>query len=164
MESQIEMTVMGIYMDPKSNLPIVILRDSEGKKVLPIWIGPLEASSILLGLEKVTPPRPLTHDLLINFLKENNIKIVKIEINDLKDNTYFAKIYYKTKFRIKNIDARPSDAISLAIRTKSPVFVNNKVILNTFAPVNFAKGEMDEDFYKDYLTRMNKKDFGENVM
>ncbi len=163
MES-IEMKVVGIYMDPKSNLPIVILRDSEGKKVLPIWVGPLEASSILLGLEKVTPPRPLTHDLFINFLKANNIKIVKIEIDDLKESTYYAKIYYKTRFKIKQIDARPSDAISIAIRTKAPVYVKNKVIVNTFSPSNFKKGEISEKYYKEYLARIDKKDLGDTIM
>jgi len=163
MES-IEMKVVGIYMDPKSNLPIVILRDTEGKKVLPIWIGPLEASSILLGLENVRPPRPLTHDLFINFLKENNFKIVKIEIDDLKDNTYYAKIYYKTKFKVKQIDARPSDAISIAIKTKAPVYVKNKVIINTYSPTTLKKGEIDEEYYKEYLARIDKKDLGDTVM
>lgn len=159
----LEMKVTGIYMDPKSNMPIVILKDIEGKKVLPIWIGPLEATSILLGLENFIPPRPLTHDLFIKFLNENNIKILKVVIDDLKDNTYYAKIYYKIKLRTKKIDARPSDAISLAIRTKAPVYVNEEVIEKTFAS-HSGRTEMSEEYYKEFLEKIDKKDLGDTVM
>lgn len=164
MMDTIEMKIEGIYMDPKSNTPIVILRENNGNKILPIWIGPLEASSILLGLENINPPRPLTHDLFINFLKENNMKITKIVIDDLKNNTYYAKIYYKTLFKTKKIDARPSDALSLAIREKIPVFVKNKVLLNAISPNLTSKNDIDKNYYKEYLKNLDKDDIGNTIM
>ncbi len=160
----IKMNVSGIYIDPNSNVPIVILKDDETKNILPIWIGPLEASSILLELEHITPPRPMTHDLFINLIKQNNINIKKIVITELKNNTYFAKIQYKAGLKNKEMDARPSDAISIALRTKAPVYVNKKVIENTIQ-LNFASKHQNlKEYYKQVLEKLDKKDLGDTVM
>ncbi len=160
----IKMNVTGIYIDPNSNVPIVILKDEETKNVLPIWIGPLEASSILLKLENITPPRPMTHDLIINFIEQNNIKIKKIIITELENNTYFSKILYKAGLKNKEVDARPSDAISIALRTKAPVYVNKKIIENTIK-LNFASQKQNlEDYYKQVLEKLDKKDLGDTIM
>jgi len=158
------MNVSGIYIDPKSNVPIVVLKDKTTKNVLPIWIGPLEASSILIELEHITPPRPMTHDLFVNFLKQNNIKVRKIIITEMRNNTYFAKIYYKSGLKTKELDARPSDAISIALRLNVPVFVNKEVIENTIQ-TGSSSGDKDmKDYYKQLLEKLDKKDMGDTVM
>jgi len=159
----IKMEVSGIYIDPTSNIPIVILKNEETKQILPIWIGPLEASSILLELEHITPPRPMTHDLFVNFIKQNSIKIKKVIITELNNNTYFAKIIYRANFKNKEMDARPSDAISIALRTKAPVYVNKKVIDNTFKIQNNNSKDMEE-YYKQILAKLDKKDLGDTLM
>ncbi len=160
----IKMTVTGIYIEPNSNIPIVILKDEKTRSVLPIWIGPLEASSILLELEHITPPRPMTHDLLVNFVKQNNIKIKKVIITELNNNTYFAKIYYKSGLKTKEMDARPSDAISIALRTKVSLFVSKKVIENTFNLNSSLKDKKLDEYYKQVLEKLDKKDMGDTVM
>jgi len=160
----IEMQVSGIYIDPNSNIPIVILKDKKTKNILPIWIGPLEASSILLELEHVTPPRPMTHDLFVNFVKQNNIRIKKIIITELNNNTYFAKILYKSGLKTREMDARPSDAISIALRTKAALFVNKDVIDNTFNLHSSLKSRNLNDYYKQILEKLDKKDLGDTVM
>ena len=160
----IKMNVSGIYIDPNSNIPIVILKDEKTKNVLPIWIGPLEASSILLELEHITPPRPMTHDLFANFIKQNNIKIKKIIITELNNNTYFAKIIYKAGLKTKEMDARPSDAISIALRTKAALFVNKKVIENTFSLSSSLKNKNLDEYYKQILEKLDKKDLGDTIM
>lgn len=157
------MNVSGIYIDPKSNVPIVVLKDKTTKNILPIWIGPLEASSILIELEHITPPRPMTHDLFVNFIKQNNFKVKKIIITDLKNNTYFAKIFYKCGLRTKELDARPSDAISIALRMKTPLFVNKQVIENT-VQLSGDKDKNMEDYYRQLLEKLDKKDMGDTVM
>ena len=123
-----EMKVAGITVDPFTNTPIVILKDLEEQEVLPIWIGLLEASSIATALENVQTPRPMTHDLLKNVLDKLDARVVKIEVNDLKDNTYFAMIHLEVENRRLVIDARPSDAIALALRVGATIFVDEQVI------------------------------------
>lgn len=162
--SLIKMDVSGIYIDPNSYVPIVILKDEKTKNILPIWIGPLEASSILLELEHITPPRPMTHDLFINFINQNNIKIKKVIITELKNNTYFAKIIYKSRLKMKVMDARPSDAISIALRTKAPLFVHKKVIENTVQINLSSKNKNSKEDYKNILEKLDKKDMGDIIM
>ncbi len=160
----IKMNVSGIFIDPKSNVPIVVLKDKNTKNVLPIWIGPLEASSILIELEHIIPPRPMTHDLFVNFIKQNNIKVKKIVITEMKNNTYFAKIYYRSGFKIKELDARPSDAISIALRIKASLFVDKDVIDNTIQSDTFSKDKNMKEYYKDLLEKLDKKDMGDTIM
>jgi len=116
----IEMKVAGITMDPFSNTPIVILKDLHGKTALPIWIGILEASAIATELGEVKPPRPMTHDLLKNILEKLDVKLIKIEVTDLKNNTFFATIYLTWMDKNFAIDARPSDAIAMKKWLKNP--------------------------------------------
>ncbi len=123
-----EMKVAGITVDPFTNTPIVLLKDSEEKDVLPIWIGLLEASSIATALENIETPRPMTHDLIKNLLDSLGVKILKIEVNDLKDNTYYALIHLDVNRKRMVIDSRPSDAIAIALRTSAPIFVEESVI------------------------------------
>lgn len=124
----LEMRVFGLAIDPLTNAPIVILKDTEDKNVLPIWIGPLEASAIATELEKIQLARPMTHDLLRDVFRNLNVTVSKIAIMDLQDNVYYAIIHLAHADKQYAIDARPSDAIAVALRTNSPIFVENKVL------------------------------------
>ncbi len=123
-----EMKVSGIAIDPFTNTPIIILKDLKGDKMLPIWIGFMEASSIAMELEKTPRLRPLTHDLLKNILDDLKYSVSRVELTDLKDNTYYAAIHLKKMDDIHILDSRPSDAIAIAIRTSSQIFVHDSVI------------------------------------
>lgn len=123
-----EMIVGGLTVDPYTNTPIVLLKDPEGEDVVPIWIGFFEASAIATQLEKVKLARPMTHDLMRNILDALGAKVLRIEVTDLRDNTYFALIHIEFDGEHYEIDSRPSDAIALALRVGAPIFVNEEVI------------------------------------
>lgn len=124
----LEMKVFGLTIDPFTNAPIVILKDIEEKNALPVWIGALEAGAIASELEKIQLSRPMTHDLLKDMLGHLSISVTRVEVNDLKDNVYYATIHMSSNGNIVVIDARPSDAIALALRMKSPIFVDTRVL------------------------------------
>lgn len=124
----LEMKIAGLTLDPTTNMPIVILKDLNGNNALPIWIGIAEASAIATKLENVDLARPMTHDLMRNILVKLEVTLEKIEVTDLRDNTFYANIYLRVGNRVVPIDSRPSDAIALALRTDSPIFVNEDVI------------------------------------
>ncbi len=116
-------------MDPNSNTPIVVLKSNDSETVLPIWVGAFEANAIALEIEKIVPQRPMTHDLIRNLIIEGNLKISRIIINDLRDNTFFALIELKNADEeTLTLDARPSDAIALALRLDCPIYVEQKVL------------------------------------
>ena len=127
-DDAVEMKVRGVTMDPERHSPIVILEDSQGHEAFPIWIGLPEARAIALELEGVETPRPLTHTLLNNILANLEIGVRRVFINDLRNNTYFARIDLQHGSETVTIDARPSDAIALALRANAPVFVARKVL------------------------------------
>jgi len=122
------MVVSGLTIDPFTNSPIMILKDVESDKAVPIWIGLLEATAIASELENIKFSRPMTHDLLKNIMETMDIQVIKVEVCDLRDNTYFALIYLNRDGHEITIDARPSDAIALALRAKCPIFVADVVI------------------------------------
>jgi len=157
----IEMEVEGITLDSKSNMPIVILKSKNKKMTLPIWIGFFEASAIALELQEVTTPRPLTHDLLRTVIRKLNAEVVGIRIDDLKNNTFYAKIMVKNKEEEINIDSRPSDAIALALRTNSPIFVAEHIITD-MENLDQIKGK--EEDLKSFLESLQKEDFGKYKM
>lgn len=126
----IEMNIKGLMVDPITNMPIIILRDSEGVKVLPIWVGVFEANAIALQIENIQTPRPMTHDLLRNIIQDLRATVDRIVVCDLKENTFYAMIHLQTPSGPVAIDARPSDAIALALRTRAPILVDEKVIDN----------------------------------
>jgi len=162
-----EMKVAGITVDPFTNTPIVILKDLEEQDVLPIWIGLLEASSIATALENVQTPRPMTHDLLKNVLDNLGAKVIKIEVNDLKDNTYYAVIHLEIGEKRITIDARPSDAIALALRVDASIFVDENVIKKS-AKVELSKKEdkvvVDTGEWEEILENLSADDFGKYKM
>src|SRR5664279_2344556 len=124
---QIEMTIKGLMVDPITSMPIIILCDKDGQKVLPIWVGIFEANAIALQMENISTPRPMTHDLLRNVIGDLSGTVTKIVISDLRDNTFYALIYVETASDTVAIDARPSDAIALALRAKAPILVEDTV-------------------------------------
>ena len=124
----IEMKVEGLTLDPLTNMPIIILKDLSRDKALPIWVGYFEANAIALEIEKINTPRPMTHDLLSSMISSLQAKVKHVLVNDLKDNTFFAVISVVQNGNDMTIDSRPSDAIALALRTNSPIFVEEKVI------------------------------------
>lgn len=162
-----EMKVSGITIDPVSNAPIVILKAVNGDQALPIWIGVLEATAIATELENVQLSRPMTHDLFKNFLDMLKIKISKIEVCDLRDNTFFAQIFFSLNDQSYNIDARPSDAIALALRAGCSIFVDDKVIEKSRTldgePEAWDKSEEGKK-WKEYLENLDPEDFGKYKM
>lgn len=125
----IEVKIGALIMDPNSNTPIVVLKSNDSDTVLPIWVGAFEANAIALEIEKIVPQRPMTHDLIRNLIIESNLKISRIIINDLRDNTFFALIELKNADEeTLTLDARPSDAIALALRLDCPIYVEQKVL------------------------------------
>ena len=161
----IVMTVGGLTLDPVTKTPIVILRDPENKLNLPIWIGLLEATSMAAELEGIKMARPLTHDLMRHILGELGAAVDWIEITELKDNTYFALIYLRVDGRQLTIDARPSDAISLALRTKSPIYVAKKVLEASSVLQQMEEGKdqdlsnVSRDKWAEILEKMSPDDF-----
>src|SRR5512146_1979269 len=123
-----EMKVSGLVMDPQTNTPILIQKDLENDASLPIWIGLLEATSIATELEKIQFPRPMTHDLIKNCFEHLKVSVDRIEVCDLRDNTYYALIYIRDNDQVSPIDARPSDAIAIALRTNAPIYVKEDVL------------------------------------
>ena len=161
---QIEMTIKGLMVDPVTNMPIILLRDSEGQKVLPIWVGIYEANAIALQIENVSTPRPMTHDLLKNVITDLKGTIRKIVVSDLKDNTFFALIYLEVNGETVAIDARPSDAIALALRARAPIFVEESVIDNA-KPFDPGGGEKpDTERLQKWLENLDPDELGKYKM
>jgi bifunctional DNase/RNase len=125
---QIEMSIKGLMVDPITNMPIVILRDKDGQRVLPIWVGIFEANAIALQIENIATPRPMTHDLLRNVIQDLRASVEKVVVSDLQENTFYALIYLGLNGGTVAIDARPSDAIALALRARAPIFVEEHVL------------------------------------
>src|SRR6266536_6687311 len=147
---QIEMTIKGLMVDPLTNMPIVILRDKDGQRVLPIWVGIFEANAIALQMENIPTPRPMTHDLLRNIIEDLNASVQKIVVCDLQENTFYALIYLALNGGTVAIDARPSDAIALALRTHAPIFVEDTVIDNA-KPFDVATDKPDAERLHKWL-------------
>ena len=160
---QIEMAIKGLMVDPITNMPIIILRDREGQRVLPIWVGIFEANAIALQMENVSTPRPMTHDLLRNVIEDLKGQVTKVLISDLKDNTFYALIYVEVAGDLVAIDARPSDAIALALRTHAPIFVEETVIDNAKG-IDFGTEKADSDRLQKWLESLDPEELGKYKM
>jgi uncharacterized protein len=160
---EVEMKIRGLMMDPVTNLPIVILKDMNGTGVLPIWVGIYEANAIALEIEKVTTPRPMTHDLIKNLLLGLETRVSKVVVTELKDDTFYALIWLERDGQIISIDSRPSDALALALRADCPIFVDEEVLKSSKISTAAADKVNNEELRK-WLENLNDEDMGRYKM
>ena len=165
-----EMQVRGLTLDPLTNMPIIILKDAEGQRALPIWVGIFEANAIALELESIDTPRPMTHDLMKSIINELDGTVNRVVVNELRENTYYAFIDIACNGDTYRIDSRPSDAIALALRFDAPIFVEEDVVeqsknveLAEAEPESDSEDESPEDL-KDWLSKLKPEDFGKYKM
>ena len=158
-----EVSIAGLTMDPTSNTPIIILKLISGDQAIPIWIGLLEATSIASALQDIKFDRPMTHDLFKNFVENIKMEVSKVEVCDIQDNTFYAKIYFISKENSFSIDARPSDAIAIALRFQAPIYVDDKVLEKSQMvdadPEILIKSKEGEK-WAEYLEKLSPEDFG----
>jgi uncharacterized protein len=160
---EIEMKIRGLMVDPSTNMPIVVLKDVQGETLLPIWVGLYEANAIALEIEKIGAPRPMTHDLLRNLIQGLNGSVQKIVVTELKDDTFFAVVWMEQDGQPVAIDARPSDAIALALRADCPIFVSDQVLqLAKVLPVSNDNASAEE--MRRWLEGLNDEDLGRYKM
>ncbi len=155
----IEMKVAGIALDAATRSPIVLLKDAGDRRALPIYIGQDQAKAIISALENQAPPRPLTHDLINNILEAWDLILDKVIIHSLQDNTFYAVLIVKQGEVKKEIDARPSDAIAIALRTNAPIWVMEEVIADASIPVDREADEADRKAFRDFLSKLRPEDF-----
>ena len=160
---EVEMKIRGLMMDPVNNMPIVILKDVAGDSVLPIWVGIYEANAIALEIEKVTTPRPMTHDLLKNVLTGLDTAVHKVVVTELREDTFFAVIWLERDGRIISIDSRPSDALALALRVDCPIFVEDDVLKSSKLASSVSDRVSSEELRK-WLENLNDEDLGRYKM
>lgn len=161
------MVISGLTVDPVTNTPIVILKEVDGEQTLPIWIGLLEATAIASELEGIKFARPMTHDLFKDVMDLMDARVVKVEVCDLKNNTYYAQIHFIHNGRELTVDARPSDALALSLRVKAPIFVSEEVISNSSQMDLKAEAEDKSEKgkkWQEILERLNPEDFGKYRM
>ena len=159
----IEMTIKGLMVDPITNMPIVVLKDKDGERVLPIWVGVFEANAIALQIENVATPRPMTHDLLRNVIVDLEGAVDRVVVSDLQESTFFAIIHLTVKGEHLVVDARPSDAIALALRTRAPILVDETVIDNA-KTVDFASESVDSERLQQWLESLDPDEMGKYKM
>ncbi len=160
---EVEMKIRGLVMDPVTNMPIVILKDVGGQSVLPIWVGIYEANAIALEIEKVTTPRPMTHDLLKNLLLGLETHVQKVVVSELRDDTFYALIWIERNGEMMSIDSRPSDALALALRVDCPIFVEDEVLKTSKNSAN-SSDKVTNDELRKWLENLNDEDMGRYKM
>ena len=160
---EVEMKIRGLMMDPVTNMPIVILKENDSESVLPIWVGVYEANAIALEIEKVSTPRPMTHDLLRNLLVGLEATVSKVVVTELRDDTFYAVIWLERGGEIISIDSRPSDAIALALRMDCPIFVDEEVLKTSKQTTNLNERASSEELRK-YLENLGDDDLGRYKM
>lgn len=157
----IEMKVAGIALDAVSRSPVVLLRDTADRRALPIYIGQEQAKSIIGALENQTSPRPLTHDLLVNFLDEWSMALERVVIHALKDNTFYALLTLVQGENKREIDARPSDAIAIALRVDAPIWVMEEVVADASIPVDRDADEAEKEAFREFINKLSPGDFSQ---
>jgi uncharacterized protein len=160
---EVEMKIRGLMMDPVTNMPIVILKDPGSDAVLPIWVGIYEANAIALEIEKVSTPRPMTHDLIKNLLMGLDTRVHKVVVSDLREDTFYAVIWLERDGHIISIDSRPSDALALALRLDCPIYVEEQV-LKTSKQASAASDRISSDELRKWLEGLNDEDLGRYKM
>ena len=157
--AEVEMRIRGLMMDPVTNMPIVVLKDVDGDSVLPIWVGVYEANAIVLEIEKVSTPRPMTHDLIKQLLLGLNTALRKVVVSELRDDTFYAVIWAERDGQVISIDSRPSDALALALRVDCPIFVDDEV-LRVSKVVTAATDRLSSEDLKKLLEGLTDEDTG----
>ena len=155
------MTVRGLTLDPVTNAPIVILKAQGGTRLLPIWIGLFEANAIAIEMENIVTPRPMTHDLLKNLIATLDARVERTVVDNLKENTYFASIYLRFGGEERRLDARPSDAIALALRTGAPIYVTHDVLARSRS-IELAEDIGEAEQWRQWLDHVTPRDFASN--
>lgn len=160
---EVEMKIRGLMMDPVNNMPIVILKDVSGAAILPIWVGIYEANAIALEIEKVSTPRPMTHDLIKTVLHGLETQVRKIVVNELKDDTFYALIWLERDGELITVDSRPSDALALALRVDCPIYVDESVLKSSKNSTQVADQRNNEE-WRRWLEGLNDEDLGRYKM
>ncbi|MBY0506337.1 MAG: bifunctional nuclease family protein [Bryobacteraceae bacterium] len=160
---EVEMKIRTLMMDPVTQMPIVILRDVAGETILPIWVGVYEANAIALEIEKVSTPRPMTHDLIKTIVTGLDVTVQKVVVNELRDDTFYALIWMDKGGQSVSVDARPSDALALALRLDCPIFVDDQV-LKTSKMATTASDKNNNEELRRWLEQLNDEDFGRYKM
>jgi len=160
---EVEMKIRGLMMDPVSNMPIVLLKDVGSDTVLPIWVGVYEANAIALEIEKVSLPRPMTHDLIKSVLTGLDALVHKVVVTELKDDTFYAVIWLEREGQVVSVDSRPSDALALALRVDCPIFVDDEVLKTSKQTANSVPAVSSDELRK-YLEDLNDDDLGKYKM
>ena len=163
-DTDIEVQIRGLMLDPVTNMPIVVLKDIASDLVLPIWVGVFEANAIALELEKTAMPRPMTHDLLRNMARGLNAVVDRVVVSDLRDDTFYATIWLTQGTESLTMDARPSDAIALALRWDCPIFVDRKVLGQTRQNSGATDVNVNEEQLRRWLENLNEDDTGQYKM
>lgn len=161
---EVEMKIRGLMVDPSTNSPVVILKDPNSEAVLPIWVGLYEANAIALEVEKSTTPRPLTHDLLRNVVQGLNAQVQRVVVSELRGDTFYAVIWIEQNGEIVSIDARPSDALALALRSDCPIFVAEEVLQAAKVLPTIADNQPSAQELRNWLENLGDEDLGKYKM
>jgi bifunctional DNase/RNase len=160
---EVEMKIRGLMMDPVTNMPIVILKDVGGNTILPIWVGIYEANAIALEIEKVSTPRPMTHDLIKTLLLGLNTGIRKVVVNELREDTFYAIIWLEKEGELISVDSRPSDALALALRLDCPIYVD-ETVLKSSKTASAVSDKVNNEELRRWLEGLNDEDLGRYKM
>jgi len=161
---EVEMKIRGLMMDPVTNMPIVVLKDVGGTAILPIWVGIYEANAIALEIEKVSTPRPMTHDLIRTLLHGLETGMRKVVVSELKDDTFYAVIWLERDGQLISVDSRPSDALALALRLDCPIYVDDSVLKSSKASSAVSEKLNNNEELRRYLENLNDEDLGRYKM
>ena len=161
---EVEMKIRGLMMDPVTNMPIVILKDNSSNSVLPIWVGIYEANAIALEIEKISTPRPMTHDLIRNLLRGFDAGIRKVVVNELRDDTFYAVIWVERNGELISVDSRPSDALALALRLDCPIYVDDTVLKTSRQTAGITDKLNTNQELRRLLENLGDEDFGRYKM
>lgn len=160
---EVEMKIRGLMMDPVTNMPIVILKDVNGNAILPIWVGVYEANAIALEIEKVSTPRPMTHDLMKSILQGLSAGVRKVVVSELRDDTFYAVIWLEKDGELISVDSRPSDALALALRVDCPIYVEDSVLKSSRMAAAVSEKVNNEELRR-WLEGLNDEDLGRYKM
>jgi bifunctional DNase/RNase len=165
-QDYVEVVIHGLTMDSKNNNPVILLKQKDGQKVMPIWIGLFEANSIAMSIGEVEVPRPMTHDLLRSVLEESGLEVDRVAVTDLKENTFYATIFLRNNGNLIQVDSRPSDAIALAVRSKCPIFIMDSIFTQSSIDLDSVEISHDGvgDKWSEMLDNMDPEDFSKYKM